>query len=167
MILANHAEAPAADVRRRLSGLLGAMSRHRHQADELASAVEHFVKVSRSYWPGLFHCYDVPDLPRTNNALEQLFGSYRWHERRTTGRKTASPALVGRGSVRLPAAIATRSRQYTAKDLATTGTVAWQTLRSELEQRRTTQRQRHRFRRSPQTYLAQLEAQLIQSTLPP
>src|SRR3989304_4232864 len=49
----------------------------------------------------------VRDLPRTNNDLEQLFGSYRWHERRITGRKTASPAFGGRGSVRLPAAIAT------------------------------------------------------------
>jgi len=27
----------------------------------------HLDKVSRSYWPGLFHCYDVPGLPRTNN----------------------------------------------------------------------------------------------------
>jgi hypothetical protein len=166
-ILANHEQTPAATVRRRLSGLLGAMSRDRQQAGELALAVDHFVKVSRSYWPGLFHCYEVRDLPRTNNDLEQLFGSYRWHERRITGRKTASPALVGRGSVRLPAAIATRSRQYSAKDLVRSNTVAWQTLRRNLDHHRETQRQRHRFRRNPQTYLAQLEAQLIQSTLPP
>ena len=32
----------------------------------------HLDKVSRSYWPGLFHCYDVPGLPRTNNELEKL-----------------------------------------------------------------------------------------------
>jgi hypothetical protein len=67
------------------------MSRHRQHAGELSSAVDHFVKVSRSYWSGLFPCCDVPDLPRTNNALEQLFGSDRYHERRITGRKTASP----------------------------------------------------------------------------
>jgi hypothetical protein len=32
--------------------------------------VDHFLRVSRSYWPGLFHCYDVEDLPRTNNDLD-------------------------------------------------------------------------------------------------
>jgi hypothetical protein len=37
----------------------------------LAAAAAHFAKVTASYWPGLFCCYDVPDLPRTNNALEQ------------------------------------------------------------------------------------------------
>lgn len=166
-ILANHEQASGQAVRRRLSGLLGAMSCHREQAGELSAAVDHFVKVSRSYWPGLFHCYDIADLPRTNNALEQLFGSYRYHERRITGRKTASPALVGRGSVRLPAAIATRSREYTARDLAASNNDTWQALRRHLDQRRETQRQRYRFRRNTQAYLQQLEAQLNQSTLPP
>ena len=165
-ILANHQETFGSDVRRQLSGLLGAITCHRERVGELSPAIDHFVKVSRSYWSGLFHCYDVADLPRTNNALEQLFGSYRYHERRTTGRKTASPALVGRGSVRLPAAIATRSREYTASDLASSNTVAWQTLRRQLDKRRETQRQRYRFRRNPQAYLQQLEALLLQSTLP-
>jgi hypothetical protein len=36
-----------------------------------------------------------------------------------------------------------------------------------LDHRRKTQRPCHRFRRNPQTLLAELEAQLIQSTLPP
>ena len=66
----------------------------------------------RSYGPGLFHCYEVADLPRTNNDLEQLFGAARYHERRTTGRKVASPALVVRGSVRVVAAVATRRQPF-------------------------------------------------------
>ncbi len=32
-----------------------------------------------SYWAGLFHCYAVPDLPRTNNDLEHYFGTARYH----------------------------------------------------------------------------------------
>ena len=56
--------------------------------------LEHFLKVTRSFWPGLFQCYDHHDLPRTNNALEQVFGAYRHHERRVTGRKGASPSTV-------------------------------------------------------------------------
>jgi len=46
----------AATVRRQLGGLLGAMVRHRGRVGPLARAVGHFVKVTRNYWPGLFHC---------------------------------------------------------------------------------------------------------------
>src|SRR5438093_1326838 len=91
----------AAGARRQLGGLLGAMQRHRAAAGSLAAAVNHFLKVSRSYWPGLFHCYAVPDLPRTNNDLEHFFGSHRYHERRASGRKVAAPSLVLRGEARL------------------------------------------------------------------
>jgi len=44
-------------------------------------------KVSRSYWPGLLHCYDVPGLPRTNNELESHFRDTRRRLLRTTGQK--------------------------------------------------------------------------------
>ena len=47
------------------------------RAGALADAIGHFRKVARSYRPGLFHCYAVSGLPRTNNDLEQLFGA--WH----------------------------------------------------------------------------------------
>ena len=143
------------------------MSRHRQHAGDLQGAVAHFVKVSRSYWPGLFHCYNDPDLPRTNNSLEQQFGSYRWHERRITGRKTASPAMVQRGQVRMLASTATRTRRFSAKDLSACDRRAWVQLRAELDARREKQRQRTRFRRAPEAFLTQLEQQLIQSTLPP
>jgi hypothetical protein len=44
----------------------------RHQGDEaLAGWATHFYRVTMSYWSGLFHCYDHPDIPRTNNELEQ------------------------------------------------------------------------------------------------
>src|SRR5258705_9124550 len=73
----------------------------------LPGAVAHFGKVTASYAPGLFHCYDVADLPRTNNALEQSFGSVRAHERRATGRRGAVPGLAVRGSVRISASLLT------------------------------------------------------------
>jgi hypothetical protein len=103
-ILNNHDAEDAATVQRRFNGLLGAMTRHRDCAGDLSGAIDRFCKVTRSYRPGLFHCYRVPDLPRTNNDLEHEFGSQRYHERRATGRKTASPAAVLRGEARLVAA---------------------------------------------------------------
>src|SRR4029453_10122913 len=89
--LGNPQDESAALVRRRVDEVLGAMQRHRSRAGTLADALDHSQKVRRAYRSGLFHTYAGPGLPRTNNDLEQLFGSQRYHERRATGRKTAAP----------------------------------------------------------------------------
>jgi hypothetical protein len=47
----------------------------------------HLDKVSRSSWPGLFHCYDVPSVPRTNNELASRFRDTGRRLMRTTGQK--------------------------------------------------------------------------------
>jgi hypothetical protein len=166
-ILNNEDQLSETAVKRRLHGLLGAMSQHQARAGTLAPAVDHFVKVSRSYWPGLFHCYSIPELPRTNNDLEQFFGAHRYHERRATGRKGASPTLVLRGAVQVVAYAATRLRPFTGEQLAPTQMQAWQQLRQELETRRQQRTHRRRFRRDPAAYLAKLEADLLQLSLPP
>lgn len=165
-ILDNEAALSGTQVRRRLRGLSGAMQRWRSRAEDLAPAVDHFVKVTRSYGKGLFHCYDVPDLPRTNNALEQLFGRYRHHARRITGRKAASPALVVRGSVRIIAAVVTQVQTFSASDLAPREVDDWHTLRDQLEQRRHLRVLQRRFRHDPLAYLADLEQQLLKLILP-
>jgi hypothetical protein len=152
-------------VRQQLSGLLGAMKRHRDSVDALGPSVDHFVKVSRSYWPGLFACYETAGLPRTNNDLEHAFGSHRYHERRASGRKGASPALVLRGSVRLVAALTTRQRVVSVAELVSADRNAWRRMRAELEQRRQRRVQRRQFRRDPHSYLRALENKLHQSTL--
>ena len=142
------------------------MRRHRDAVGALGEAVDHFLKVSRSYWPGLFQCYDTAGLPRTNNDLERVFGSHRYHERRATGRRGASPALVLRGSARLVAGLATRSREVTVTDLAGADRGAWGQLRAELEHRRERRVERRQFRRDPHGYLKALEHKLNQSRLP-
>jgi len=152
-------------VRRRLGGLLGAMTGHRDQAGPLASGVDHFVRVSRSYWPGLFACYDTADLPRTNNDLEQAFGSHRYHERRASGRKGASPSLVLRGSVKVLAGLATRAGEVTGEQLSGADRAAWRAKRAELDERRERRTDRRRFRTEPDAYLRGLETQLNQSRL--
>ncbi len=132
----------------------------------LAPAVTQFRKVTASYGTGLFHCYDVPDLPPTNNALEQYFGSARYHERRATGRKGASPGLVVRGAVRLLAAVATRSQHVADADLCPADLAAWRTLRSQLQTRQDARCAQRRFRKDPDAYLSALEHQLSQPSLP-
>jgi hypothetical protein len=135
-LLANDEPQTATAVKRRVQGLLGAMTRQQAAASTLAPALVHFRKVTRSYWPGLYHCYSLPGLPRTNNDLEQFFGAYRYHDRRTTGRKVAAPGLVLSGAMRLIAAAATRLRSFSAEELAPENVSAWQALRQARDTRR-------------------------------
>jgi hypothetical protein len=142
------------------------MGRRADSAGRLAPAVAHFVKVTRSYWPGLFACYDTADLPRTNNDLEQFFGSHRYHERRASGRKTACAGTVVRGSVRLVASAATRLRHVEAADLVPVDLREWRSLRGELEARQRGRTLGRRFRHNPQVYLRSLEDAFIKPPLP-
>ena len=154
-------------MRRRYRGVIAALARHRGSLGSLAAAFDHLRKVTRSYWPGLFRCYEVEGLPRANNELEQFFGSYRYHERRCSGRKVACPGTVVRGSVRLVAAAATRLRPIEASDLMPSDLKAWHDLRGTLARRQAVRTMGRRFRRDPAAYLQSLEESLIKQALPP
>jgi hypothetical protein len=153
-------------LRRRMRTLLARMAGSVRKSRKLGAALNHFLKVTRSYGPHLFVCYEVTDLPRTNNDLEHLFGSHRYHERRATGRKVASPSLVLRGSVRLVAAASTRLGLFGSSELALKEVDSWRALRSSLAARRQTRVLRYRFRKDPQLYLADIERRLLQRPLP-
>src|SRR5256714_957752 len=77
----------AADVASQLRGYLDTVQRWPQVTPLLLQFGLHLDTVSRSYWPGLFHCYDVPGLPRTNNELESRFRDTRRRLLRTTGQK--------------------------------------------------------------------------------
>ena len=168
-VLKNEAELPARKVRRRLSAILARMRQaaRQTQGQAVAGQLRHFVKVTKRWWSGLFACYQSADLPRTNNDLEHLFGSHRYHERRASGRKVASPGLVVMGAARVVAALATRHRPEEGLRLPAGYVPQWQQARAELEKRREGQRQRRRFRRDPDAYLKNLEELLLQLRLPP
>jgi len=55
---------------------------------------EKILKVSASYAPGLFHTYDVPGLPRTNNDRESEFRDLTRRLLSTTGQVGAAKRLV-------------------------------------------------------------------------
>jgi len=128
--------------------------------------LQHFVKVTKSYWAGLFRCYESIDIPRTNNDLEHLFGSYRYHERRASGRKRPSAGSVVKGAARVVAGLATRDHPEEGLALPEGYVEAWQRSRAELDRRREARRQQGRFRRDPLSYLQKLEELLLQQRLP-
>lgn len=165
-LLTNDEKQNAPQVRQAYETFLAEMEQAPSASETLTTMLTTFRKVTASYWPGLFHCYDESDLPRTNNDLEQYFGSARRHERRATGRKTASPGLVVRGSVRMIALVASLLYHFTLAELRLTDVSRWQTLRRELDDRQEARRKQHRFRKSPESYLIALEEKLIKERLP-
>jgi hypothetical protein len=166
--LKNEEGLPAKQVRRRLVQLLVRMRKAAATTGEpsVRAGLKQFLEVTRSYWPGLFRCYESADVPRTNNDLEQTFGSHRYHERRASGRRRASPGLVVMGSARVISGLATRLRPEEGLVLRPGYVEGWQELRAGLEQRREARRKQRRFRHDPAAYLAPLEHRCLQLTLP-
>jgi hypothetical protein len=154
------------EVGARMEDLLAEIRADQTTVGTLQPAVAHFLKVTASYWPGLFHCYDVPGVPRTNNGLEQLFGSARYHQRRANGRIHADAATIVRGSVRVLASTASRLHCFGEYELRHPNLERWTSLRRSLELRREARRQQGRFRKDPAGYLATLETLLLKSSLP-
>lgn len=165
-LLENEDALTSSEVRRRMDDLLAEMRDDQATVGTLQPAVAHFLKVSASYWPGLFHCYDIPGLPRTNNGLEQFFGSARYQQRRANGRIRATAATVVRGSVRVLASTASRLHLFGEYDLWHPNLERWADLRRSLELRQEARRQQGRFRKDPAAYLATLETLLLKSGLP-
>jgi hypothetical protein len=165
-LLTNDEKQKAAQVRHTYEVLLTEMEQASTSSETLTTMLSTFRKVTTSYWPGLFHCYDHADLPRTNNDLEQYFGSARYHERRATGRKCAAPGLVVRGAVRVVASVASRLHPFSGAELCPADLTRWRALRNELDHRHEARRMQHRFRKSPESYLAVLEKKLIKERLP-
>jgi hypothetical protein len=165
-LLENEDELTGGEVRQRMEDLLAEIRDDQVTVGTLQPAVAHFLKVSASYWPGLFHCYDIPGLPRTNNILEQFFGSVRYHHRRASGRIRASAGTVVRASVRALASAASRLHPVGEYELRHPNLDRWRDLRRSLDLRQEARRQQGRFRKDPTGYLATLESTLLKSSLP-
>lgn len=165
-VLANHEDQRGQAVRERYERVLDTMREQQASLGTLGEAIDTFVKVTESYWPGLFHCYDVADLPRTNNELEHCFGSVLYSERRASGRRGAIAGLVVREPVRVLTALALRRQCFLPQALLLKDPEAWSTMREQLTFRREARRKQLRFRKDPVAYLATLEEILLKIGLP-
>jgi len=161
-ILANPQQDTAEHVRERYLAHLAQMRDEIARLVPLASAFEHFCHITDNFAAGLFECYDVQGLPRTNNELEHCFGVARVHERRATGRRGAIPGVVVRGSVRVMAAVTSKQQIFSVEELRPKDYQCWRDLRRQLQQREEIRRKPWRFRKNPVAYLTAIEARLLQ-----
>ena len=77
----------AAHVAGPLRRYLDTVLRWPHGTPTVYAFGRHLDTVSRRSWPGLFHCSDVPGLPRTNNEIASRFRDTGRRLLRTTGQK--------------------------------------------------------------------------------
>jgi hypothetical protein len=164
-VLANRDKKGRSEVARDFVRVLRSIGVTKRHCGPLEEALTHFLKVTRNYRAGLFHCYDDASIPRTNNDLEQYFGQHRHHERRATGRKRGSVNTVLHGPVRLVASAMTRLRPFTAVELAPPSRERWQRQRKVVSERFAYRAQGRRFRRDPNAYLTQLEEACLKQAL--
>ena len=134
----------------------------------LQQPVEHLVIVLRRLGHGLYHCYDVPGLPRTDNALEQFYRRVKAEQRRITGRKRSDAFVVRVGGFAVYATAASGDSEAALLDqLAAVPAAEWQRERATLRATQERQTKMRRFRLHRTAYLADLEARWAQISQPP
>ena len=77
--------------------LVDLTTRNTHDADDQLVA-DHINQIFRSFWWGLFTCYDVEGLPRTNNELERFIRQIKMGHRRVSGRKNVHDFILRYGA---------------------------------------------------------------------
>jgi hypothetical protein len=108
---------------------------------------------------GLYHCYDVPGLPRTDNDLEHFYRQLKAGERRATGHRRSDAFVVRVGGFAAYAvAASTHSEHDLCEQLATVPAHRYQASRLALRATHERQTQMHRFHLRPHRYLSDLEA---------
>ena len=77
--------------------LVGLVTRNTLDLEDQRVA-EHINQIFRNFWWGLFTCYDVEGLPRTNNELERFIRQIRMGNRRVSGRKNVHDFILRYGA---------------------------------------------------------------------
>ena len=124
--------------------------------------------VLRRLGAGLYHCYDVPGLPRTNNAIEQFYRQLKAGERRATGHRRSDTFVVRSGGfAAYAAASSAHAEAECCQQLATVCPSAYRRARTQLRAIQERQTKMHRFHLRPDRYLSSMELRWNQLTSAP
>jgi hypothetical protein len=85
-----------AEVQQELFAYLDDIQRKSQPSPRLRKFCQKIYQTSLNYTPGLFHCYDVPGLPRTNNGRESEFRDLNRRLLATTGQKGLVKRIIQR-----------------------------------------------------------------------
>jgi hypothetical protein len=85
-------------VKREVNQFLKELEHLAIQRPDEAKVIACIVKAVRHRWWGLFTCYQIANVPSSNNNLETFFKDMKHHQRRITGRKSVHEFILRYGS---------------------------------------------------------------------
>jgi hypothetical protein len=88
----------SASVKQAVDGYLADLTTRTTHDTEDQLVADHINQIFRSFWWGLFTCYDVEGLPRTNNELERFIRQIKMGYRRVSGRKNVHDFIIRYGA---------------------------------------------------------------------
>jgi len=147
----------SATVQAELNQYLTQLEQRSDLNDTLSAFRSHLQRLTNRYAPGLFHCYDIPGLPRTNNDTESLFGRVRRQTKRTSGDYHAKQRLQEQGAWLLFDLLNDQDKQL--QRLKRVPVAEWRNERLRMQAHLASFSHDRRFRKQPVAYLAQLETQ--------
>ena len=136
--------------------LIDLTTRRPHDAEDQRVA-DHISQIFHSFWWGLFTCYDVPGLPRTNNELERFIRQIKMGHRRVSGRKNVHDFIIRYGAYAALVEPSESLDELLAR-LAEVDQEAFLKERKRLNLTLLDEAKIHRFRHHRTEYLAELEA---------
>jgi hypothetical protein len=116
--------------------------------------IRDIIKMTHSYWDGLFACFANPLIPRTNNDLEQFFRALKSGHRRVTGRMSWDDYIIRIGEFAV-----FDLKQDISQLTKRIQTVSYEELaevRKLWDKRVENSRRQGRFRKDPKQYLDNL-----------
>ena len=149
----------ASTVKTELDAYLQRLQARTDLSAPLISFRAHLIALTGRYAPGLFHCYHIPGLPRTNNDLESLFGAVRRRTLCTVGPYRAQQLLHDYGAWLLFETITDEHRQL--ERLRRVSLDDFRRERQRMLQHQESRTADRRFRRQPKAYLASCEAEAV------
>ncbi len=137
------------------------MSKRTDLDASLLSFRQHLLALTERYAPGLFYCYDIAGLPRTNNNTESLFGRVRRQTLLTSGSHHAKQRLHEQGAWLLFEVVTSEHEQL--KRLERVSLEEWQKEWQRMLEHQATFTANRRAQSHPEKYLAELEARAAQA----
>ncbi len=144
-----------------VNAYLKQLSKRSDLNDLLLSFRKHLLALTERYSKGLFHCYDIAGLPRTNNSIESLFGRVRRQTLLTSGPHHAKHRLHEQGAWLLFDVVTNEHQQL--ERLKRVSLEDWQKEQQRMSTHQATFTANRRFRRQPEKYLLELETRAAEA----
>ena len=131
------------------------------------ACLKHFLHVTENMRPRLICCYDVADMPRTNNDMEGFIRSVKTRYRRISGRKNWNRYLLRYGRMvayyEADVRMGTDRTELEAK-VRRVPAACWRAARAEQRACQEEQLKQFRFRHKRTQFLERLEARWAETT---